>query len=118
MAKILSVLQNIDYSIKTSQDNHREGVSSDTLFNAPWWGFQHSGFPRASFHEYDVVRGLRGRPSPNDCPRLTFKSTAIMYQSLFTFGLIEAVIERSVPESILLRPDADGTLFMSSLGLP
>lgn len=116
MAKLLSILQNVDYSVKTSQDNRREGVSSATLFNASWWGFQHSGFPRTPFREYNVVRGYKGPSNSNDDPNY-WESKEIMYQSLFTFGLIEAVIERSVHESMLLRTNANGTLVMSSLGL-
>ncbi|KAK0471370.1 hypothetical protein IW261DRAFT_896440 [Armillaria novae-zelandiae] len=74
--------------------------------DAIWLGGIHDGYPLTSFSEYMKVRGA---PSPNSDPT----AYAALYQSLFTFGLLESVMEVKIPESTLLCQDAEGKIVMT-----
>ncbi|KAK0431198.1 hypothetical protein EV421DRAFT_197173 [Armillaria borealis] len=78
---------------------------------AIWLGGSHDGHPLTSFSEYMKVRGT---PSPNSNPI----AYAALYQSLCTFGLLESVMEVKIPESTLLRQDAEGKIVMTDRYLP
>ncbi|KAK0497976.1 hypothetical protein EDD18DRAFT_1331051 [Armillaria luteobubalina] len=73
-----------------------------------WLGGKHDGYPLTLFDEYLNVRGA---PVPNSEP-------IALYQSLCTFGLLEAVMGVKIPESTLLRQDAEGKIVMTDRYLP
>ncbi|KAK0462720.1 hypothetical protein IW261DRAFT_177955 [Armillaria novae-zelandiae] len=77
-------------------------IFKDTI----WLGGIHDGYPFTSFSEYMKVRGA---PSPDSDPT----TYAALYQSLFTFGLLESVMEVKIPESTLLCQDAEGKIVMT-----
>ncbi len=82
------------------------------IFNETiWLGGSHDGYPLTSFDEYLKVRGA---PAADMDPI----AYAALYQSLCTFGLLESVMEVEIPESTLLRQDAEGKIVMTDRYLP
>ncbi|KAK0236550.1 hypothetical protein EDD85DRAFT_576878 [Armillaria nabsnona] len=78
---------------------------------AIWLGGSHDGYPLTSFSEYMKVRG--GSATYSDPI-----AYAGLHQSLYTFGLLESVMEVKIPESILLRQDTEGKIVMTDTRLP
>ncbi|PBK70436.1 hypothetical protein ARMSODRAFT_112429 [Armillaria solidipes] len=76
-----------------------------------WLGGSHDGYPLTSFDEYMKVRGAPA----TDMDPIAY---AALYQSLCTFGLLESVMEVKIPESTLLRQDAEGKIVMNDRYLP
>ncbi|KAI1099363.1 hypothetical protein F4804DRAFT_322111 [Jackrogersella minutella] len=75
----------------------------------PWLGFSHDGYPVVPLAEYLKVRkhnilsgGVRG--------------IAASTQSLLTFGLLEAVVEKPIPESTLVKNESN-RLVMTKEGI-
>ncbi|KAK0471360.1 hypothetical protein IW261DRAFT_1612086 [Armillaria novae-zelandiae] len=77
-----------------------------------WLGGRHDGYPLTSFDEYLKVRGA---PATDGMDPIAHSA---LYQSLFTFGLLESVMEVKIPESTLLRQDAEGKIMMTDRYLP
>lgn len=93
----------------------RPSVALTGVVHAPWLGFHHDGHPPSPLSEYSKRRisQMNHVTSPT-----TPQERSQLYQSLFTFGLLEAVIEEHVPEAELLRKDRDGAVVITTEALP
>lgn len=97
-----SKFQSLAYSTSTS---------SIALFQDPkWLGFTHDGYPLATLGQYRVLRGIEN-------PTLFDRNHVSILQSWFSFGLLEAVLELPIPESMLLKQHGEG-MVMSIDRLP
>lgn len=75
-----------------------------------WLGGKHDGYPLLPFKDY-----MRTRHNAS----YSLQERAALVQSEFTFGLLEAVMEVKIPESVLLRVDSSsGTQVVTSKNLP
>jgi hypothetical protein len=76
------------------------------LFQGPeWLGYPHDGYNTVSLREY-----LNMRPKKETL----IISPAASYQSMLTFGLVEAVIEAPVAEDMLVQKDQSGKRVMTT----
>lgn len=76
------------------------------LFADPeWLGYPHDGYDPVSLRQYLEVRP-RNQSSMN--------ILAASYQSMLTFGLLEAVIEAPIAEDMLVHKDHSGKLVMTT----
>ncbi|KAK0496547.1 hypothetical protein EDD18DRAFT_1105656 [Armillaria luteobubalina] len=64
-----------------------------------WLGGKHDGYMLAPMKKYLAVRKAQLR---------TVDEMLVNFQCLFTFGLLESVFERKVPEKLLLSVDSEG----------
>lgn len=99
---------NIQHDIHTEQSVSH----SVALFRDPkWLGFKHDGYPISTFLQYRAIRGTQN-------PTLFDKYHVSILQSWLSFGLLEAILEVPIPESMLLRETGDRGLVMSLDQLP
>jgi hypothetical protein len=85
--------------------------------DAHWLGAKHDGFSLASFPDYRELRKPRSQRPPAPSQSDSYEMAAL-YQSCLTFGLLEAVIETKIPESLLLHTTLSGEVIMGSYNLP
>ncbi len=79
--------------------------SCSSLFKEPLWlGFRHDGYPQVPFSQYRSIRGI---------PSASGREEAAALQGWLTFGLIEAVVEKHVPESSLIKKSESGKYVLS-----
>lgn len=76
-----------------------------------WLGFQHDGYPVVSLTQYRAIRGTQ-------IPLEFNREHAAFVQAWLSFGLLEAVLEQSVPESELICQSWDGRPVLSLHKLP
>ncbi|KAK0201166.1 hypothetical protein DFS33DRAFT_1112373 [Desarmillaria ectypa] len=69
-----------------------------------WLGGKHDGYVLAPMKKYLAVRKAQLR---------TVDEMLVHFQCLFTFGLLESVFERKVPEKLLLSVDSEGNTVMT-----
>lgn len=82
-----------------------EDSGRSRLFDGPeWLGYPHDGQEPVSLRDY-----LDARPKDSSTRYL-----AASYQSLLTFGLLEAVMEAPVAEEMLLEKNRSGKLVMTT----
>ncbi|OCH88057.1 hypothetical protein OBBRIDRAFT_889349 [Obba rivulosa] len=74
-----------------------------------WLGCNHDGFELCSFSNYIKARQSSGR--------LSNREKAALLQSLLTFGLLEDVVQRTIPEYLLLEKGPTGDLVMTTCNL-
>ncbi|OCH89430.1 hypothetical protein OBBRIDRAFT_835831 [Obba rivulosa] len=106
-------------SIAHNTDNLSSGTTVSTLVpgsfiarDTIWLAGQHDGYPRTNFREYIELR----RPSkPEKAP---IDVSPALHQIHLTFGLLEAVLEEKIPESLLLHRIPRGDIVMSTRRLP
>ncbi|KAI0723252.1 hypothetical protein C8Q76DRAFT_389436 [Earliella scabrosa] len=90
---------------------HSTQTPSAFLFkDTTWLGGSHDGQALMTFHQYSK--------SLHACDRTNPMAYAAQFQCLFTFGLLEAVMENKVLESDLLRQTEDGRIMMTARCLP
>ncbi|KAK6526108.1 hypothetical protein TWF281_011145 [Arthrobotrys megalospora] len=98
--------------MSTSTSNVTLSCHPSTLFKPPrWLGFRHNDHSLSSFSSYLETRGL-SISSPGS-PDLLSK-----LQSWLTFGLLEAVIQSPIPESLLITKNTDGIPVLSRANIP
>lgn len=85
--------------------------------DALWLGGRHDGYPLASFPEYSDLRYPRSQ-RPTTYSHSEMHEIAALYQSHLTFGLLEAVTEKQIPEGLLLRKTSNGKTVISPDHLP
>jgi hypothetical protein len=85
--------------------HNTDSVHCRLFENPDWLGYPHNGHEPVSLREYLGVRPKK--ESSNKC-------LAAAYQSMLTFGLLEAVIEVPVSEDMLVHKDRSGKLVMST----
>ncbi|KAI1655965.1 hypothetical protein F4813DRAFT_397865 [Daldinia decipiens] len=68
-----------------------------------WLNFRHDGYPVVPFNQYLKIRKQHSIPDQNDSVEPAASSLAAEMQSLLTFGVLEAVVEKHIPESALTR---------------
>ncbi|KAI0387990.1 hypothetical protein F5Y04DRAFT_241446 [Hypomontagnella monticulosa] len=76
-----------------------------------WLGFPHDGYPVVSLDQYLEVR----ESTVNQIDSAL--SAARHIQSLLTFGVLEAVVEKPVPESTLRLDSTDSRTYRRSQSL-
>lgn len=82
-----------------------EDFRRSRLLDGPeWLGYPHDGYEPVSLREY-----LDDRPKDSSTRYL-----AASYQSLLTFGLLEAVVEAPIAEEMLLERNWSGKLVMTT----
>lgn len=79
-------------SASGSGPTRKRFLFKDTL----WLGGRHDGYPRVRYPQYLLVRFENGRPPPD------IRGFAGLFQSLLTFGLLESVMQTTIPEKTLL----------------
>lgn len=82
-----------------------------------WLGFHHDGYQVVPLAQYLEIRRKDRPSSREETAEARSREVAASTQSLLTFGLLEAVIEQHVPESILVKENESGKLFMTREGL-
>jgi hypothetical protein len=90
-------------------------IFQDTL----WLGGKHDGHKRVPFGKYLELR--RGRRGPEDRPESFSHSSReelAQLQCMLNFGLLEAVMEKRIPESKLVRVNSSGEQVLTSEHLP
>lgn len=80
--------------------------------DAVWLGAQHDGYPLVPFESYKQLRQASEHFEKLEAsPSLKYVA---LHQSHMTFGLLEAVVERKIPESLLLRTTAEGAVVITT----
>ncbi|KAI1808580.1 hypothetical protein F4811DRAFT_176509 [Daldinia bambusicola] len=82
-----------------------------------WLNFNHDGYPLVPFEQYLEVRNQHHTPNQDESAEKRVLNLAARMQSLLTFGLIEGVVEKHVPESALTRKTSDGGTVITKDGL-
>ncbi|RBR18056.1 hypothetical protein FVER53590_04301 [Fusarium verticillioides] len=89
-------------------------VARCRLFLEPkWLGFRHSGYEVKPLNDYILTRNLPDATDNGKDSQARLKELAASYQSLLTFGLVEAVTETGVQEDELLRKYDDGMVVLT-----
>lgn len=76
-----------------------------------WLGFKHDGYPVVLLTQYRAIRGTQ-------IPLQFNREHAAFVQAWLSFGLLEAVLEQTVPESELICQSWDGRPVLSLHKLP
>ncbi|OCH86239.1 hypothetical protein OBBRIDRAFT_838307 [Obba rivulosa] len=101
------------YSENMDVPSRLQTTSADATIIAeevPWLGAHHDGFERCTFEDYlSLHRASLERPSA--------LGLVAIIQSQLTFGLIEAIVQEHVPESLLLERRPSGALVMTTRNL-
>ncbi|KAI1469339.1 uncharacterized protein F4812DRAFT_325956 [Daldinia caldariorum] len=82
-----------------------------------WLNFNHDGYPLVPFEQYLEVRNQHPTPNQDESAEMGVSNTAAQMQSLLTFGLIEGVVEKHVPECALTRKTSNGGTVITKDGL-
>ncbi|KAK7692575.1 hypothetical protein QCA50_004205 [Cerrena zonata] len=98
-------------SVPSKSHSARRFVFNDT----PWLGGKHDGYPVVTLDEYLDLR-LKNAENIKDKTATQRKHQVALIQSLFTFGLIEAIVEENVSEQSLLRVN-NGKTYLTDEGL-
>jgi hypothetical protein len=85
--------------------HNTDSVHCRLFENPDWLEYPHDGHEPVSLREY---LGVRPKKESSN------KYLAAAYQSMLTFGLLEAVIEAPVSEDMLVHKDQSGKLVMST----
>ncbi|KAI0666470.1 hypothetical protein C8Q78DRAFT_453053 [Trametes maxima] len=102
----------VDYGVpspfSTSLDQVRGLLKGDFIYFPPmhWYGGTHDGYPQVclTLGEYTRLRRT---------PRFSRFEDASLWQSVMTFGLLEALMEIKIPETLLLRGPSNNRSFAS-----
>jgi len=81
-----------------------EFLQSRLFADPEWLGYPHDGYDLVSLREYLEIRPKK---------KSSMKSLAASYQSMLTFGLLEAVIEAPIAEDVLVHRDHSGKPVMT-----
>ena len=96
----------------------RRDPSQSQLFGEPeWLGFRHDGYDVLPLDRYITIREENRPSSRGGTDETRRRALAASTQSLLTFGLVEAVIEERVPETMLVRKNESGRLVMTTESL-
>ncbi|EMD39266.1 hypothetical protein CERSUDRAFT_122688 [Gelatoporia subvermispora B] len=113
----LGVTYDFDESIVSSATS--AGVPTISP-DAVWLGAKHEGYEISDMEDYIPTRLPHIQ---SDVDFHTFVKSfpaeyAALEQSRLTFGLIEAVLERPIPEILLLKRTIDDAIFMTTANIP
>ncbi|KAJ8080956.1 hypothetical protein PM082_017791 [Marasmius tenuissimus] len=74
---------------------------------SPWLGAKHDGYPLLPFQDY-----LKARRTSTGSESFDAQEYAALYQSQLTFGLLEAVMEIKLSESMMVATRGGGTVLI------
>ncbi|OCH92299.1 hypothetical protein OBBRIDRAFT_460938 [Obba rivulosa] len=84
--------------------------------DAVWLGAEHDGYRLSTFADYKKLRySVADLHELEKSSKLKF---AALQQCYLTFGLIEGMIERKIPECLLLQSTSRGDIMMTTRNIP